>query len=256
MRILPSFIVIGVQRSGTTTLYNLLAEHPSVLPALVKEVHFFDLSFQKGLNWYRGHFPLSSSHKSKPGIITGEASPYYIFHPHASRRMASLFPSMKIILLLRNPVNRAFSHYHHEVRLGFERLSFEGAIENEAARLTGEAQKIIQDENYHSFNHRHYSYLSRGYYVDQLENWMKSFPQEQVKIIKSEDFFRSPQTVLPQILKFLDLPEWNVPNFKPRNTLQYPAMSSTTRDRLTAYFEPFNRRLYDMLGADFGWNQY
>ena len=176
-RLLPEFIIIGSQRSGTTSLYNYLAGHPYVLPAIVKEVHFFDLAFNNGLNWYRGHFPFTTNGKDGQRIITGEASPYYIFHPHAPGRIARIFPGMKIILLLRNPVDRAFSHYQHEASLGFERLPFDEAVEKESSRLQGEIEKMEQDENYRSFNHQHYSYLSRGIDADQVKTWMKYFPK-------------------------------------------------------------------------------
>ena len=254
MRMVPDFIIIGTQRSGTTSLYNYLTNHPRILPALMKEVHFFDLAFSKGLNWYRANFPMVSTKEGEQKMFTGEASPYYIIHPHAPTRIASLFPSIKLIVLLRNPVDRAYSHYQHEVKLGFERLSFEDAIKQEPSRLQGEMEKMVGDENYMSFNHRHFSYLARGIYVDQLKNWTKLFPQEQMLIIKSEDFFEWPQKVLSQVFGFLNLPDWSFPGFKVHNRLQYHEMKAETRDRLSEYFDPFNQSLNNFLRMDFGWS--
>ncbi|HEY9295730.1 MAG TPA: sulfotransferase domain-containing protein, partial [Phormidium sp.] len=163
----PDFIIIGAQKCGTTSLYEYLIQHPQILAASKKEVHFFDLNFAKGVDWYRQQFkPVSQK------SITGEASPYYIFHPLVPQRIYQLFPQVKLIVLLRNPVERAISHYYHEVRLGFEDLGLEDAIAQEPARLEGETAKILADETYYSYNHQHYTYLSRGVYVEQLNNWM------------------------------------------------------------------------------------
>ena len=254
-RMLPEFLIIGSQRAGTTSLYNYLSGHPSVLRAVVKEVHFFDNSFNKGLDWYRGNFPLLTSTKGERRTITGEATPYYIFHPHAARRIAGIFPSIKIIVLLRNPVDRAYSHYQHEVGLGVENLSFEEAIAQEDTRLEGEVNKLITDENYRSFNHQHFTYLSRGKYVDQLKHWNTFFPEVQIHIIKSEDLFQSRQETFSQVLDFLDLPDWKLPKSRIHNQLQYQGINSSTRERLCAYFEPYNQTLYDYLGRDFDWNK-
>jgi len=251
---LPDFIIIGAQRSGTTSLYNYLAAHPHILPALMKEVHFFDLAFHKGLSWYRANFPLAPAKKGQPRMITGEASAYYIFHPHVPSRIATIFPSIKLILLLRNPVDRAYSHYQHEVKLGIEHLSFEEAIEQESARLTGDLEKLIRDETYSSFNHRHFSYLSRGRYIDQLKHWTRIFPKEQILMIKSEEFFESPQKSLSKVMNFLYLPDWHFSGFKVHNQLQYHGMKPETRDRLSAYFDPFNQALGEYVGMDFGWS--
>ena len=179
LRVLPNFLIIGVSRSGTTSLYNYLTQHPSVAPALIKEVYFFDRSYKRGLAWYRSFFPTVlekyySTTVKKKEFITGEATPCYIFHPHVPRRVFKTIPGIKLIVLLRNPVDRAYSFYHHNLRRGLESLSFEEAIESEVKRLRGELEKMMDDENYFSFNRQYYSYLSRGIYVDQLKNWIKS----------------------------------------------------------------------------------
>jgi len=253
-RMAPEFLIIGVQRGGTTSLYNYLIRHPLILPALVKEVHYFDLSFHKGINWYLGNFPRRAQRQGNQRAITGEASPYYIFHPHVPKRVFETFPSMKFILLLRNPIDRAYSHYQNEVRLGYEHLSFEDAIDQEVSRVDSETPKLLQDEGYQSINHRHFTYLSRGIYIDQLNNWLNVIPREQILIVKSEDFFESPQTILGKVLSWLDLPGWNFPGFRIHNRLEYQKMNPLTRDRLQTYYEPHNQALNDLVGMDFGWN--
>lgn len=262
IQLLPDFIIIGAQRCGTTSLYRNLVQHPCVAPAIFKEVHFFDNNFMKGIAWYRAHFP-SFLHKyyveqiRKQELVTGESSPYYIFHPHASKRILETVPQVKLIALLRNPVDRAYSHFRHEVRLGVETLPFEDVMGREEERLRGEIEKMLEDENYYSFNHEHYSYLSRGIYVDQLKIWMKNFPKEQILILKSEDFFNNPSAVFGQIIEFLRLPNWEPKEYRKYNVGYYARahMDATIRKRLIDYFEPHNQRLYEYLGVNFGWNR-
>ncbi|NIN93623.1 MAG: sulfotransferase [Anaerolineae bacterium] len=258
LRILPDFIIIGAQRCGTTSLYSYLLEHPSVIPAFKKETLFFSNHFGKGVTWYRCHFPLAW-HKHyvrrirRQDFITGEASPYYIFHPHVPRRISETVPQARLIALLRNPVDRAYSHYHHEVKMGLETLPFEDAIEREEERLSMERAKMLEDENYRSFNYQNYSYLSRGIYVDQLENWTRFFDRDQILVLKSEDFNDDPVATLEQIAEFIDLPKWELNEYKKYHYAHYPEMDAAIRKRLTTYFEPHNQRLYEFLGVDLGW---
>jgi hypothetical protein len=257
---LPDFIIIGAQKGGTTTLYRLLSQHPSVLPAAKKELHYFSLFFDRGTEWYRSCFP-APKHKNGQSTITGEASPYYLFHPHAPRRVAEAVPRARLIALLRDPVARAYSHYNHEVttvsRLfgtGIEPSTFEEALDLEELRLRGEGDKMLEDERYVSFNHQHFSYMSRGIYVDQLIQFSKFFSNEQVLVLRSEDFFGRTPEKLKLVLDFLGLPEWEPEAWKIVLKGEYDQeMDPSTRRRLEEYFEPHNRRLYEYLGVDFGW---
>ena len=256
LRLLPNFVIIGAQRCGTTSLYNYLVKHPCVAPAFQKEVHFFDNQFSKGVDWYRAHFPLYKDRAEKTckkSFVTGETSPYYIFHPHVPKRILETLPRVKLIALLRNPVDRAYSHYHQSVRRGIETLSFNDAIEREGERLHGEIRKILEDEKYHNVNHQRYSYLSRGIYVDQLKIWMRLFPKEQILILKSEDLFNDPPRIFKRVLEFLNLPNWELKEYKKYNLGYYPKMNANTRKRLIDYFEPHNQRLYEFLAVNFGW---
>ena len=147
LRMMPDFIIIGTQKGGTTSLYRYLIEHPCVAPIYIKEPHFFDIYFYKGLQWYRAHFPTAvekyyARHIQKHDLITGEASPYYLFHPQAARRVAKTLPKARLIVLLRNPIDRAYSQYQHQTRQdGVEPLTFEEALECEEKRLAGEEEK-------------------------------------------------------------------------------------------------------------------
>lgn len=262
---MPDFIIIGTQRGGTTSLYNYLLAHPQIAAATTKEVHFFDNNFHRGIAWYRAQFPsllqrdLGEMRPSQR-VLTGEASPYYLFHPLAPARAARVVAKTKLIVLLRNPVDRAYSQYCRMVMKGHEPLSFEEALAQEETRTRDEAQKLAADPHYYSYNHRHYTYLARGMYVDQLQRWMNSFPQEQFLIIKSEDFYATPQMKLKEIFQFLGLPDvaslqpQEYKQFKP-STYSQPKMASEIRKRLLTYFQPYNERLSTLLGRDFGWDR-
>ena len=255
-RVLPDYVVIGGQRCGTTSLFRYLVRHSLIASAGEKEIHFFDLNHAKGVNWYRAHFPLEARMKSRDGrcrLLTGEATPYYVFHPHVARRMRALIPDAKLIVLLRDPVERAYSHYRNEVRIGTELLSFEDAIAREEERVGPELERMMVDERYESFNHRHFSYLSRGLYLDQLERWWAVFPREQIKVIASEDLFTKPGDVVDEVVAFLDLPAERLADYPQWNAQQEGAIRSDTRKRLTEYFSEPNRHLSERLGRDLGW---
>lgn len=254
-RMQPEFIIAGSQRSGTTSLYHYLSEHPQIASAVVKEIHYFDINYTKGLSWYQGNFPKANAQPDAPRSITGEASPYYAFHPHAMRRIAEDFPAMKLILIMRNPVDRAYSQFQHETQLGWENLPFEEAVRWEEVRLRGEVNRMLNNEEYNSFNHRHFSYLARGVYIDQINQILKYFPRTQVHLMKSEDFFRNTQATLSSLLEFLELPDWKFSDFKIHNQMKYPKMAADTRARLVEYFRPFNRELCRTMDIDLDWDR-
>lgn len=240
----PDFMIIGTQRGGTTSLHHYLDEHPDVTMAFKKEVHFFDYFFFKGSDWYLSHFPLRGEVAQ-----TGEASPSYLFHPDVPKRVHAMFPDVKLIALLRNPVDRAYSHHQMQNRRGIDPLSFEEAIAEEPERLRDCNPDIVRG------NWRRYSYVSRGIYVEQLAQWLELFPREQFLFIKSEDFFHEPRRLFDQVLRFLELPSCPLPRFRAYNSHEYAPMQPETRRRLAGYYEPYNRRLFDLLGRDFGWNK-
>ncbi|MFW9820739.1 MAG: sulfotransferase domain-containing protein, partial [Candidatus Thorarchaeota archaeon] len=259
IRILPDFLIIGGQRCGTTFYYNCLKQHPNIKTSLRrKEIHFFDNNFHRGLLWYKSYFPtLSSKYFYKyilsHNIITGEASPYYILHPLVPSRVKSIIPNVKIIILLRNPVSRAYSHYNHEVRRGIEKLSFENAIKREKENIDKELKKIMENEHYYSYVFRNYSYITRGIYISQIKNWMEVFPKDQFLIIKSEDLFENPRDVMRKSFKFLNLRNYENITFKKANQGIYSKLDSDIKSQLNEYFRPYNQQLYDYLGVNFNW---
>lgn len=252
LRALPSLLVIGAQRSGTTSLFNYLIQHPDVSAPLGKEIHYFDLRYGRGINWYRGQFPyLRRLHR---GALTLDASPYYLLHPLVPERAAGLLPTVKLIAVLRNPIDRALSQYQHEVRGGRESLSFAAAVDGESERLTGEEERLRRDPAYYSFNHHRYSYLRRGVYVEQLRRWMQYFPREQLLVLQSERLFSDPVGVTAAVHDFLGLAPHRLERYQPFQPGSYErGMPAALRARLAAFFEPHNRELFRWLGEEFDW---
>ncbi len=238
----PNFIIIGAQKGGTTSLYRYLTEHPEIGGASKKEVHFFDRSYDKGMDWYLAHFPRRGEFP-----VVGEASPSYLFHPEVPGRVRRAVPDAKLIALLRNPVDRAFSQYQMNVRKGFEPLPFEEAIDREPERL-----RLAADRS--TTQWRYSSYLARGLYAEHLEWWLAAFPRGQLLVLRSEDFFARPEEGLAEALAFLGLPPWRPDAFEVYNPGAYGGMRPETRARLAAFFAPHNRRLGELLGRDFGWD--
>ncbi len=258
LRVLPDFLIIGAKKCGTTALYAYLTQHPSIAPAFKKEIYFFNAFYGKGSNWYRGFFPTKRERRramsaGRP-LLTGEATPDYLFNPHAPERTFATIPAARLIAILRNPVDRAYSFYNHNLRAGVERLSFEEAVDREEERLAGEREKVLADPSYFSFDYEHHSYLTRGVYADQVEDWTKRFPRSQLLVLATEDLYERPEPTLREALAFLDLPYHAPREFKTLNAgAPYPDMDPATRRKLEAYFEPHNRRLYEFLDKDLGW---
>lgn len=258
IRLLPDFVVVGAQRCGSSSLYLALTRHPDVYSALLKEIDYFNNDFKKGVFWYRYHFP-TIIHKhfvmkiEKRSFTTGEASIDYMFHPYAISRLSQVVPNAKLIAILRNPVHRAYSSYWHSVRLGLEHLSFEGALNNEENRLDCGRTERKQDEYYFCPNHLCFSYLSRGIYVHQIKELMAHFSRSQILIIRSEEFFEKPYSVLRQVFEFLNVSECKVKVSGKHNAYRYENMAPALRKRLYDYFEPYNKELYNLIGRHFGW---
>ena len=258
-RLLPDYLIIGTQRGGTTSLYKYLVRHPGHAQALTKELRFFDLNYDRGVRWYRSRFPsipYRAMIKWVRGIdlVVGEASPDYLFHPLVPGRVAEVLPDARFVVLLRNPVDRAHSHYWHQFKRGHETLSFRDAVESEAERLRGELEKMSEDQRYVSFERHHHSYLARGIYVEQLERWTQLFPTGRFLVERSEDLFADPDRVCRRVLDFLGLPGRDLGPYEVFNAFAEAEMEPDIRDRLVAYFREPNRRLYEFLGRDLGWN--
>ena len=259
LRVLPDFVIIGAQKAVTTSLYAYLCAHPDVLAAGRKEVHFFDVNYADGSAWYRSMFPLAASRalarRGGRRVLAGEASPYYLFHPLASERAAALIPQAKLIVLLRDPVERAWSHYRHEVAKGREPLSFEDALAAEADRLAG-ADAAFRTGSAAAAHpgHRYHSYVARGRYVEQLPAWQRHYPSEQLLVLRAEDLFERPQQVWDETVAFLGLRPMAPPAFDVHNPGAGSSMAEATRAMLAETFRRPNAELAELLGRDLGWS--
>jgi len=260
-RIVPSFLIVGAQRCGTTSLSRTLDEHPAVFGAVLhEEVHFFDVSYRRGLAWYRSHFPLLAAARRAArasGVmpVSFESSPYYMFHPLAAERIAKDLPGVRLLVLLRDPVERAYSGHAHEVAHGFETEPFEAALKLEPVRLDGQAERIAADPGYFSYSHQHHSYLARGEYVEQLERLERHFGRDRLHVVDSGDFFADPEAVYDGVLAFLVLPNRGYPAFKRRNARPRAPMSDTVRTSLEEHYRPYDERLAAWLGHEPSWRR-
>jgi hypothetical protein len=245
----PDFVIIGTQRGGTTSLHAYLSAHPQVITPATKELHFLTDRYERGLDWYLGQFP----GELQPGVITGEATPYALFHPLAPRRLLEIAPAAKSIVLLRNPVERAYSHFLLERSRGEETLEFTAALDAELERLDGEEARLARDPAYVSHPHKHASYVARGEYVRQLERWFGVFPREQMLVVRSEDLYERSAETFARVADFLAIdPDLNIP-FTAHNQTSGSPLDPAIRRRLSEHFAPFNARLTDLQGWDPGW---
>jgi hypothetical protein len=260
-RILPSFLIVGAQRCGTTSMSRTLGEYPAVFSAVMhEEVHFFDVSYRRGLSWYRSHFPLLAAARRATraaGVepVSFESSPYYMFHPLAAGRIARDLPGVRLLVLLRDPVERAYSGHAHEVAHGFETEPFEAALELEPTRLDGQAKRIVADPGYFSYSHQHHSYVARGQYIEQLERLERHFGRDRLHVVDSGDFFADPEAVYDGVLAFLGLPSRGSPAFKRRNARPRAPMSGMVRKALEEHYRAYDERLAAWLGHEPSWRR-
>jgi hypothetical protein len=245
----PDFVIIGAQRGGTTSLHAYLATHPRVDAPNSKELHFLTDRFQRGREWYLGQFPeaIPCDH------LTGEATPYALFHPQAPGRLRTIAPQAKIIVLLRNPVERAFSHYEMERSRGDEALDFASAIAAEAERLGGEDERLTRDPLIVSWAHKHQSYLARGDYAPQLLRWFDVFPRKQMLIMRSEDLYERTAESFAQAAAFLGIDSGAEVSFGVHNRGSGTVLDPGMRELLDEHFRPLNTDLARLLGWDPSW---
>jgi hypothetical protein len=252
VRMLPDFIIVGAQRAGTTSLYKYIAQHPDVgRVRLGKGVHYFDTNAERSVAWYRSHFPVDAKKVPLwpgPGHV-GEGAPYYMFHPECPERIKATLPDVKVIAILRDPVERAHSQWAHETARGFEDLPFDLALRAEDDRLDGQ-DAILADPAGRSFSHQHHSYVARGLYAGQVQRLWDTFGVDRVLIIPSLRLFENPAAAYSQTLAFLGLSEYRA-TYEVHNARSYPDISADEEEFLAGKFAESNERLVEMLGPEF-----
>lgn len=250
-------IIVGAQKSGTSSLYHYLIQHPQVKSSFGKELHYFDGSlienldtYKKGKIWYQAHFPFTYNLKEKDVCL--DASPFYLYHPLVAERIHKLLPDSKILILLRNPIERAISHYFHVKDYGGESLPMEDAFALESDRLA----PAIKNKDYKDPAFRKYSYQTRGLYWLQIQEYLKYFTSDQLLIINSDDFFKHSADTLKRVYSFLDIDTgYGIPDLKPVNTgHKKSTVSDEVYQKLKQYYKQPNQDLFEGIGQSFDWD--
>lgn len=261
-RPVPDFLIIGTKRGGTTSLWNYLIRHPLVprlFPAWnTKTSHYFEEHWGRGEAWYRSHFPTTAQRAALerrhggPSRV-GEAAPLYMFHPLVPDRVHALMPTARMIVLLRDPVERAYSHWKERRTRGVEPLDFAEALAREEERTAGERERLIADPGYFSEPYDWFTYRARGRYIEHLAPWLDRFDRSQLLIVASEELYRQPAATYARVLEFVGLPPYDLGDYAVYNDRRSAPMDPAIRAELTAYFRPFNAALADRLDMTFDW---
>jgi hypothetical protein len=247
----PDFLIIGAQKAGTSSLFHYLSQHPDIDLPSEKELHFFDIQYENGIEWYSNLFPKKRFLSRK---ITGEASPYYLFHPLAAERVHAHYSNIKLIVLLRNPIDRAYSHFQMERNRGIEpEPHFIRAVELENERIANEEKQIKCGKINSSDNFRNYSYVRRGLYGKQIALWLQYFLPRQILFIKSEDFFSNTNIHLERIQNFLGVSYVPLTDTRIINANIYPSLTDSERQKMEGYFREDGQLLRQLIGDQFFW---
>jgi len=233
---LPDFLIIGGQKCGTSAIWHSIVTHPDVDPTK-KEKNFFNFYWHKGLDFYSDMF-------KDPNKINGDASPGYLFSPDVPERVKEVIPNTKIIVSLRNPIDRAYSQYNHQLP-NYSRPKY---WIKKLGRFSDEYEKVPTFEEALDMQK---DFIERGYYADQLKLWFNHFPKDQFLIIKFEDFVLNNQQTMTDIQEFLEL---KVINLNPNKRFSgYDDMQPKTRRFLKKHFNSHNQKLNELLNKDFDW---
>ena len=259
IRRLPDFVVIGVVKGGSSSIYDYVVQHPMVTAAIKKEVHYFNNNTYPKQDpvWYQSHFPLSRS-LTRSQKLTGEASPEYFHGRETPQRIKDLIPDVKLILVLRNPIERAYSHYSMNMRNRKKKQalepqnSFSEIVLPDMERLkkTRPVSEIVTADKLEPHG---FSYLSSGLYIYSLRRWLQMFPANQLLVLKSEDLFSHPEATTNTAFEFLGLEPYSGA-YNVVNAGSYAKLAPELRQALADFFEPYNQAVYELLGQDFGWN--
>jgi hypothetical protein len=279
----PSFIILGAQKSGTTSLHSYICQHPLVLAGKRRETHYFDWRwasdasvttaeqhYQYYLNFYH-----SDVLRTRPSLLTGESTPSYLLHSDVViPRIKLVVPWVRMLVILRDPVDRAFSQYQMCVSTegtdeqkrvrgmsSYVSKSFTQVVREEIQAVTDagltptssmrEYREAIKDL---PMGHGGHSLILRGCYCLQLEPWLEAFPGDQIKIMSIADIKGSAQKVnqsMAGVYSFIDLPPHDIEDVEPKNTRAYDPLDQDVRVLLQQFYEPYNQRLFELLGVTY-----
>ena len=256
-RVLPNFIVIGVGRGATTTLHHNLSKNPCLHSAAYDEAGFFDDNFHLGESWYRSLFPTKFTKnkiiKNYNHFLSYEVTPSYIRKPWVARRIKKLLPNVKLIAILRNPVDRAYSHYNMGVNESNHKRSFEEVIKMDLDLLERSKESKSDSDTYFKTIVEK-SYLARGFYAEQLKFWFKLFDKKQIHITTTENLAANPNETFNEIFNFLDIANFKISNLENKRKGNYSPLDKDIKFQLTSFFKPYNEELYKLIGKNFNWN--
>jgi len=261
-RVHPDFLLIGAKRGGTTSLWRYLTEHPDVLglfprPERIKGVYYFDEQYGRGDRWYRSHFPLRATRARRSAVgrraVVGEATPYYLYHPLAPRRAAADVPEARVLVVLRDPVERAYSHWKERRSNDGDPLDFAAALEAEPIRLAGEEARLVADPHAVSVAHRHWSYVDQGRYAPMLERWFAAFGRDGVHVEISEEMYAAPQATFDRVTDHLGLARHELADPVAHNAEPSPDLDPELRAHLAGLLEPDIRATEAVLGRSLPW---
>ncbi|MFN8195870.1 MAG: sulfotransferase [Nocardioidaceae bacterium] len=262
----PDFLIIGTKRGGTTSLFNYLLQHPGILGLYPqnrgkKSTDYFFKELPRGDAWYRSHFhsrTYRATLRKRLGYtpVGGEASPYYMWDPRIAPLVAHAAPQVKAIALVRDPVERAYSHYQERKQNGVEPLTFTEALAAEEERTAGEVDAMMADSRYYSSAHDFYTYRARGLYLPQLQQWADALGRDQLLVLRSEDMYADVNGVFAETCRFLGLPEHQLARRGPFNARHRQSdMPDADRAELTAFYAPHNAALEEWLGRPLDWSK-
>lgn len=247
---LPTFIIVGAQKCGTSSLSATLRGHSQVHMSRPKELHFFDRNFEQGLDFYATQFKPLPQH-----LAIGEATPSYLYDAEARERISAMLPEVRLVVILRDPVKRAYSHFWHSKRLGFEEsATFEEALSREPERLTSSVRR----------DRMRFSYVDRGHYLEQLQALEQRHGAEKIHTMLLDDLKDDRIGTLERLFAFLGVDTAPASTIKEKWTnryrvkdeagaekvVEYPPLDPATRARLVEHFAPHNERLGAHLGRD------
>ena len=252
-RTLPSFIIIGVKRCGTTTLFENLAEHPCIEKSSHDNIGFFNDNFHLGINWYKSHFVTLNKKneiiKKFGKFATYDVTTSYIRNPELATKIKAEIPNCKIIAILRNPIDRAFSEYNENLKKKPNMDSFEKIILQELNDY-----RKISDEDINLII-KQLNLIGKGLYQRQLKKWFEMFSKESILILSTEEFEKNPDMTYSKIFHFLELPDHKIKNTKKFNKNLYSKMDGNIRKKLEEFFEPHNNELFNLINENFKWNK-
>ena len=260
-RIDPSFLIVGAQRCGTTSMYRALSQHPAILkPMLHKGVHYFDINDGQSMSLVPRPFPgrRAGSTGGACNRLPRDDLRIESLLPVPSpgrRRIARDLPAVKLLVLVRDPVERAYSAHAHELARGYETEPFERALELERGRLAGEAERMTADPSYLSHSLQHHAYVARGQYADQLDRLEAVFGEDRIHVVDSGDFFSTPEQSYDRVTRFLGLPPLGYPPFERHNGRPRLPLDPELQLALGRHFEPYDRRLERWLGGPPSWRR-